>query len=280
LFGNDHIGEDFLFSRSGPAILQSPSHNHQGGDLQGLLKDRVALITGGTRGIGKAIVDAFLDEGARVSFSGANAANVEGLKAQLVSQRADGLVADLSDIKSPNYLVEETVKRFGRIDILVNNAGVGSRTDEWTLTPDEWDHVHTINLRAVFFLCQAAAVHMKAIGSGAIVNVSSIAGQNGGIAGSPAYASSKAGVIAITRALARRYGPLGIRVNCISPADIETDMTQGWPHELRQRLIVMTPLGRFGEVAEVGRAAVFLASDQATYITGQTLSINGGALMQ
>jgi 3-oxoacyl-[acyl-carrier protein] reductase len=120
---------------------------------------------------------------------------------------------------------------------------------------------------------------MKTRGGGCIVNISSIAGQHGGIAGSPAYDSSKAAVIGLTRSLARRFAAHGIRVNCIAPADIETDMTANWPKELRQRLVDLTPLGRFGEPNEVSGAAVYLVSDEASFVTGQTLSINGGAFM-
>jgi 3-oxoacyl-[acyl-carrier protein] reductase len=120
---------------------------------------------------------------------------------------------------------------------------------------------------------------MRERGGGSILNVSSIAGQNGGIAGSPAYGSSKGAVITLTRSLARRFAPHRIRVNCLSPADIETDMTAGWPKELRDRLIAITPLARFGEVDEVTGAALYFASDESTYVTGQTLSVNGGAFM-
>jgi 3-oxoacyl-[acyl-carrier protein] reductase len=161
----------------------------------------------------------------------------------------------------------------------VNNAGVVSRVGEWELTPEEWDRVHDVNLRASFFVARDCAVAMKRNGGGSILNVSSIAGQHGGIAGSPAYASSKAAVIGLTRSLARRFAPHGIRVNCIAPADIETDMTATWPQELRDRLNLLTPLNRFGAISEVTGAAVFFASDEASFITGQTLSINGGAYM-
>lgn len=244
------------------------------------LVGRVALVTGGTRGIGSAIVDAFLDQGASVVLSGTSTTSVDDAIASKRSNRVAGAVANLTDLTAPPRLVAETVTRFGRIDILVNNAGIGSRSDEWTLTPQEWDLVQAVNLRAVFFLCQAAAESMRETGGGSILNVASIAGQNGGLAGSPAYAAAKAGVIALTRGLARRYAAIGIRVNCISPADIETDMTSGWPQDLRDRLIAITPLARFGRVDEVSGAATFLASNEASYITGQTLSINGGAFMQ
>lgn len=245
--------------------------------LQGLF----ALVTGGTRGIGAGIVGAFLEEGATVAFSGTNS---DGLAKAALAFGSDkphhGFLADLSQRDAGMQLVKDVLGRFGRIDILVNNAGVVSRIGEWDLTPEEWDRVHDVNLRATFFVSRDAAVSMKESGGGAIINVSSIAGQHGGVAGSPTYASSKAAVIGLTRSLARRFAPHGIRVNCIAPADIETDMTANWPQDLRDRLNSLTPLGRFGAVDEVTGAAVFLASREASFIVGQTLSVNGGAYMQ
>jgi 3-oxoacyl-[acyl-carrier protein] reductase len=245
--------------------------------LQGLF----ALVTGGTRGIGAGIVGAFLKEGATVAFSGTNS---DGLAKAALAFGSDkphhGFLADLSQRDAGMQLVKDVLGRFGRIDILVNNAGVVSRIGEWDLTPEEWDRVHDVNLRATFFVSRDAALSMKESGGGAIINVSSIAGQHGGVAGSPAYASSKAAVIGLTRSLARRFAPHGIRVNCIAPADIETDMTANWPQDLRDRLNSLTPLGRFGAVDEVTGAAVFLASREASFIVGQTLSVNGGAYMQ
>jgi 3-oxoacyl-[acyl-carrier protein] reductase len=239
------------------------------------LAGKIALVTGGTRGIGAGIVRAFLAEGATVAFSGTSAGSIE--KSNVGT--AVGFVSDLADPDAPAKLVDDVAKRFGGLDVLVNNAGVGSRASEWELTPQEWDRVHAVNLRAVFFLAREAAKSMRERGGGSIVNVSSIAGQNGGIAGSPAYGSSKGAVITLTRSLARRFAPHHIRVNCLSPADIETDMTAGWPEELRDRLIAITPLARFGKVDEVTGAALFFASDESAYVTGQTLSINGGAFM-
>jgi 3-oxoacyl-[acyl-carrier protein] reductase len=244
------------------------------------LSGKIALVTGGTRGIGSAVVDAFLREGAAVAFSGTTETGVAAARARLPANApAEGLVADLARTDAPEMLVAACIKRFDGVDILVNNAGVVSRASEWELTPEEWDRVHDINLRAVFFLSREAARAMKERRGGSIINVSSIAGQHGGVAGSPAYASSKAAVIGLTRSLARRFAGSGIRVNCIAPADIETDMTATWPPELRQRLIAMTPLDRFGTTDEVSGAAVFLASGEASFVTGQTLSINGGAFM-
>jgi 3-oxoacyl-[acyl-carrier protein] reductase len=242
------------------------------------LDGKVALVTGGTRGIGAAIVRAFMREGARVAYSGASAASIAKAAAVFGSE-PQGFPANLADPAVPDALMEAVIAEFGRIDILVNNAGIVSRASEWELDAAEWDRVHAVNTRAVFFLARAAARSMRERTSGSIVNVSSIAGQHGGIAGSPAYGSSKAAVIGLTRSLARRFAPIGVRVNCIAPADIETEMTADWPEELRDRLNALTPLGRFGSVEEVAGAVTLLASDEASFITGQTLSINGGAYM-
>jgi NAD(P)-dependent dehydrogenase (short-subunit alcohol dehydrogenase family) len=246
----------------------------------GRLSGKTALVTGGTRGIGLGIVRHFLKEGARVAFTGTSEVGTSAALGEL--GRPDGafrIVADLSDAAAPKAVVDAAVAALGGIDIVVNNAGIGSRSSVWELTPEEWDRVHDVNLRATFFVSRDAALSMRDRGGGAIINVSSIAGQNGGLAGSPAYASSKAAVIGLTRALARRLAPVGVRVNCLSPADIETDMTAGWPQDLRDQLNAITPLGRFGSIEEVTGAAVFLASDEASYITGQTLAINGGAYL-
>lgn len=243
-------------------------------------REKVVLVTGGTRGIGAGLVGSFLKEGASVGFSGTSEAGIaEAMSKFGVVPSLHGIVADLAHHDAAAEVVQAVLGRFGRIDVVVNNAGVGSILNEWDVTPDEWDRVHAVNLRATFFVAQQAARSMRDNGGGSIINVASIAGQHGGVAGSPAYASSKAAVLGLTKSLARRFAPYGIRVNCLSPADIETDMTAGWPAALRDRLNAMTPLGRFGTTDEVNGAALFLASEEASFITGQTLSINGGAYM-
>lgn len=243
-------------------------------------RGKVVLVTGGTRGIGAGLVGAFLKEGSAVGFSGTSEAGIaEALVKFGAPEATCGIVADLAHPDAGPDLVQAVFDRFGRIDVVINNAGVGSILNEWEITPAEWDRVHAVNLRATFFVAQHAARSMRDNGGGSIINVSSIAGQHGGVAGSPAYASSKAAVIGLTKSLARRFAPHGIRVNCIAPADIETDMTAGWPAALRDRLNAMTPLGRFGTTDEVNGAALFLASSEASFITGQTLAINGGAYM-
>jgi 3-oxoacyl-[acyl-carrier protein] reductase len=244
------------------------------------LKGKAALITGGTRGIGAAVLRSFLAEGATVVYSGRTEESVAKARALLGTDgTVIGIAADLEDPGAPTKLVEAALRHANHLDILVNNAGVVSGAGEWDLTPEEWDRVQAVNVRAAFFLSQAVGRGMCEHGRGSIINLSSIAGQHGGVAGSPAYGAAKAAVIGMTRSLARRFGPRGVRVNCIAPADIETDMTAGWPQDLRQKLIGLTPLNRFGEPHEVAGAAVFLASDESSFITGQTLSINGGAYM-
>jgi len=244
------------------------------------LAGKIALVTGGTRGIGLSIVKAFLAEGARVAFSGTSAQTVARAQSELGREdECAGIVAELSAPDAGSQLVESAIRRFGGIDVLVNNAGIISPAGIWDVNAAQWDALFNVNLRAVFFLSQAAARFMRGGRGGSIVNISSIAGQNGGLAGNPAYAAAKAGVIGLTRSLARQLGSDRIRVNCISPADIETDMTAGWAPALRERLLAITPLARFGSPEEVSGAAVFLASDEASFITGQTLAINGGAYM-
>ena len=247
--------------------------------MTGRLADKAAVVSGATRGIGFAIAEAFLAEGARTFISGTTRDGVVDACARLGDKRCAGAAHDLADRDAPARLIDDAVAALGTIDILVNNAGVVTAEDEWQLTPAQWDRVMAVNLRAAFFAAQAAAAVMREHAGGAIVNVASIAGQTGGLAGSPAYAAAKAGVIGLTRSLARRLAAHAIRVNALSPADIETDMTAGWPDALRERLIAITPLARFGDAAEVTGAAVFLASDEASFITGQTININGGAFM-
>lgn len=234
------------------------------------LDGKVALVTGGSRGIGAACVKALANAGASVALCGTRVGAEDGDRF--------AFSVDLSSPSGPHEAVGKVLERFGRIDILINNAGIFDMTEFSEVTPELWDHMHALNLRAPFFLAQQAAEAMKAEG-GAIVNMSSIAGQMGGAVGNPAYPSSKAGLIGLTKALARRLGAWNIRVNCIAPADIETDMTADWPEDLRARLVTATPLSRFGTVDEVSQAAVFLCAPAASYITGQVIAINGGAFM-
>lgn len=253
-----------------------PGEGQAGG---GLLTGRKAFVTGGTRGIGAATVLALLDEGAEVVFCGRTIESVQRAE-QAFQGRARGFAADLERSGAADLLAQSVLKQLDdQVDVLVNNAGIVSAMSEWEVDSGEWDRLQAVNVASTFFLSRAFARGMCRRRRGSIINLSSIAGQNGGVAGNPAYATAKAAVIGLTRSLARRFGPDGVRVNCIAPADIETDMTAAWSSDLRTRLIGMTPLGRFGEPSEVARAIVFLASDASSYVTGQTIAINGGAYM-
>ncbi len=241
---------------------------------------RVVLVTGGTRGIGLAVVKAFLLAGARVAFCGRDVtqfgADCEGLGD---ARRWHALSADMSRYQATAQLVDQTVRHFGRLDILVNNAGIPGPPDAWAIDEAQWDEVQAVNLRAAYFCAREAATVMPRCGGAAIVNITSVAGQIGGMATGPAYAASKAGMVGLTRSLARLLAPRKIRVNGLAPADIETDMVSAWQPLLRDRLIAMTPMGRFGQASEVAHAALYLASSKASYITGHTLNINGGLYM-
>jgi len=244
------------------------------------LAGKVAIITGGTRGIGLAIAGAFLRHGARVVVAGRTEASIKSAESTLGPPGSwIGVAADLSEPDVPSKLMGTAVEAFAGLQILVNNAGIAGPVDPWETGVKDWDAVVAVNLRSAFFCSRAAAELMRDGVGGTIVNVASMAGQMGGIVMGPAYAASKAGLIGLTRSLARHFARLGIRVNCLSPADIETDMTSGWSEELRKRLISMTPLARFGRADEVSNAAVFLASDESSFITGQTINVNGGAYM-
>lgn len=248
--------------------------------MTGRLSGKAAVVTGGTRGIGRAIAEAFLTEGASVTIVGVSEEGIAKALADIgESERLDGVATDFSREPTGAAVIAKALERFGRLDVLVNNAAIGSFQGPFELTTEEWERVFTVNLTAPFFLAREAARIMGDSDGGSIINIASIAAHTGGLAGSPAYAASKAGLLGLTKSLARQFGDLGVRVNAISPADIETDMTAAWPQDLRDKLIAMTPLGRFGRVDEVTGGALFLASDEASYVTGQTLGINGGAYM-
>lgn len=242
--------------------------------------DRVVLVTGGTRGIGLAVAQAFLDAGALVAVCGRTAATVDAAGCALgETSRCRGWAVDLSQPEAPAALVRQVLAHFGRLDVLVNNAGVIGTADLWAVDASQWDEVQAINLRAAFFCAREAAAVMPRGRGAAIVNIGSVAGQIGGVATGPAYVASKAGLIGLTRSLAHHFAPWGIRVNCLAPADIETDMVAAWPTALRERLLAMTPLGRFGAAGEAAAAVLYLASPAAGYVTGQTLNLNGGLYM-
>lgn len=243
-----------------------------------LLKDKVAIVTGGTRGIGHAVVKEFLREGATVVLCGSRPETAEkavaALKAENGEWNVSGISPDLTDYASVKSAFDGVEKEFGRIDILVNNAGVSAKEPFNSYTEEMFDSVMDLNLKAVFNCCRAVTDGMQARRSGCILNTSSmvsICGQQSGIA----YPTSKFAVNGFTLSLARELGPYGIRVNAVAPGVTNTDMMKAVPKQYIEPLINSIPLRRIGEPEEVANAFVFLASDKASYITGVVLSVDG-----
>ena len=244
------------------------------------LKDKVAVITGGSRGIGFATAEAFLREGAIVILTASSPATAEKAVEKLQNAYPDRIVAGISpqldSLSSVREAFEQLVQRFGRIDILVNNAGVSESTPFENYTEELFDKVMDLNVKGVFNATRAASDHMIRQGQGVILSTSSmvsITGQPSGLA----YPTSKFAVNGMTLSLARELGPKGIRVNAVAPGITETDMMKAVPKEVIDPMIQRIPLRRLGQPEDIANAFVFLASDEASYITGVTLSVDGMA---
>ena len=246
------------------------------------LEGKIAVVTGSTRGIGRAIAEGLAGAGAAVAVNGRNAESTQAAAAELAAGGARTLpvAADVSSASDVERLIRITVETFGRLDILVNNAGISPyyKAAE-TVTEAEWDAIMRVNLKGVFLCCQAAGRVMIPQKSGRIINISSIGGQVA-LPKLLAYTSAKSAVNQLTRALAVEWAPYGILVNVIAPAYVATDLTKGLRKnpKLRDDLIRQVPLGRLGEPSEVVGAAIYLASDAASYVTGHVLNIDGGWL--
>lgn len=242
------------------------------------LKDRVAIITGGSRGIGYAIAKAFLGEGAKIVISATNEKRLKDAADALSSLgEIKYRVSNVADINSVKKLVDFTIKEFGRLDILVNNAGITRDNILLRMKDSEWKDVIDINLTGVFNCSKACLKHIMK-NRGSIINITSVVGIMGN-AGQCNYAASKAGVIGFTKSLAREIARKGARVNAIAPGFIITDMTDALSNNIKEELKKGIPLNRFGNVDEVARVAIFLASEDASYITGQVISVDGGLYM-
>jgi 3-oxoacyl-[acyl-carrier protein] reductase len=245
------------------------------------LKDRVAIITGAARGIGKAIVLTLVREGARVALIDVEKERSDALKEEIEKKGGKAIVVSCDITKSSEVksMVNQVLTAFGRIDILVNNAGIIRRGTIETVTEEDWGRVIDVNLNGTFNCSKAVVEAMKRQRYGKIVNISSIAGKMGDITSAPGYGSSKAGMDALTKTLARQLAPFGINVNSVSPHAIETEMSAQWSEERRKEIIASIPLGRLGQPEDVAEAALFLVSDEASFITGEILDVNGGAWM-
>ncbi len=243
-----------------------------------LLKGKVALITGGARGIGKAIAVEFAKQGANVAFSDLNYNdNAVALEKELEAfgVRAKGYASDASKLAASEELADKVAAEFGSIDILVNNAGITCDTLLMRMTEEQWDLVIQVNLKSVFNLTKAVQKYMLKQRSGSIINMSSVVGL-GGNAGQSNYSASKAGMIGFTKSIAQELGPRNIRCNAIAPGFIETDMTASLPEEVKKGWAEKIPLRRAGSPADVANICVFLGSNLSAYVTGQVIAVCGG----
>jgi 3-oxoacyl-[acyl-carrier protein] reductase len=242
------------------------------------LVGRVALVTGGSRGLGLAIARVFELLIAR------DEARLEAAAAQIRAEVPGTSVICLAgDVASPSFAkqaVEGAVQQLGRVDVLVNNAGIGLSGPLEGVSEGQWDDVVDVDLKGPYLFCREAVPHMKGQHWGRIVNVASISGQTGGVRASVAYSAAKAGLIGMTKTLARDLGVFGITANAISPGQIQTDMGGRLNPEERRALEARIPLGRVGDPADIAYAALFLASEEAGYVTGHTLDVNGGILFR
>ena len=244
------------------------------------LAGRVAIVTGGTRGIGLASARLLAEDGASVVVSGRDAGRLDAAVKELeaLGVAALGIAADAAKREDCDRLVEAAKERFGRIDVLVNNAGMTRDQLLVRMKDDDWDQVLDVNLRGVFLMTRAAAKVMMRQKSGRIINITSTAGAMGN-AGQVNYSAAKAGVIGLTKAAARELAHWNILVNAVAPGLIDTDMTATVPAEARQALLDQVPLKRIGVAREVAEMVRFLAGDGGAYITGQTIHVNGGLYM-
>jgi 3-oxoacyl-[acyl-carrier protein] reductase len=247
-----------------------------------MLQDKIAIVTGASRGIGAAIAVELASQGATVVVNHrASAAQAAAVVAQIVAAGGQALAiqADVSLFADAQRLVKETAERFGRVDILVNNAGTTRDTLLMMMSEEAWDVVIQTNLKSAFNCSKAALRPMIKQRAGRIINISSVVGL-AGQAGQTNYSASKAGMIGFTKALAREVGGRNITVNAIAPGFVPTVLTAVLTEEQKQAAIAMTPLGRFAKPEEIAYAVTFLASERAAFITGQVLSVDGGLVMQ
>ena len=244
-----------------------------------MLKGKTAIVTGGTRGIGFAIVKKYLENGANVVLAGSRQESVEKALKQLSAYegRIMGIWPDLCDPEAVARDFAAVKERFGRVDILANNAGVSSRTSLYEYTLEEFSKIMDINVKAVFVCSQAAARIMKEQGGGVIINTSSKVGEYGQPSGG-GYPASKFAVNGLTKSLARELAKDQIRVNAVAPGVTRTDMVAALPQEMVDRISAGIPLGRMGEPLDIANAYLYLASDLASYVTGITLRVDGAAM--
>jgi NAD(P)-dependent dehydrogenase (short-subunit alcohol dehydrogenase family) len=247
-----------------------------------LLVDKVAVISGAAskRGIGRATAKVFAEHGAKIAILDIDAAGADRAAAELGSQHR-GFACDVTKPDSCREAARQVLEAFGNVDVLVNNAGITQPVKFMGITQEDWRRIMAVNLDGVFNLSQALVPHMRSRKQGSIACMSSVSAQRGGgIFGGPHYSSAKAGVLGLAKAMARELGPDNVRVNCVTPGMIQTDITGGkLTDELRAEIRKGIPLDRLGNAEDVAGAYLFLASDLSSYITGAVIDVNGGMLI-
>lgn len=246
-----------------------------------LLKGQKTIVTGGTKGIGRAIALTFAKEGAHVVIVGTDAAKGKEVVDEIHACGATGsfLQLDVSNYEQASERIKATIEEMGRIDVLVNNAGITRDGLLLRMSEQDWDQVIDVNLKSCYTFCQAVLRPMMKQRSGSIVNISSVSGLTGN-PGQVNYAASKAGMIGLSKALAREVSSRNIRVNCIAPGFVETAMTKEIMEGHKDKLLASIPMGRVGQPEEIAQAVLFLASSMSSYVTGQVLAVDGGMVMQ
>ena len=242
------------------------------------LSGKIALVTGASRGIGAAIADTLAQAGATVIGTATSDSGAAAIGERLAQWNGQGKALNAAEADGIENLIADIEKEFGKLDILVNNAGITRDNLLMRMKEEEWDEIMQVNLQSVVRASKAVLRGMMKQRSGRIINITSVVGAMGN-AGQTNYAAAKAGLMGFAKSMAREVGSRGITVNCVAPGFIDTDMTRALPEEVRKTFEAQTALGRFGDAQDIADAVLFLASDQAKYITGQTLHVNGGMLM-
>ncbi|OHE78600.1 MAG: 3-oxoacyl-[acyl-carrier-protein] reductase [Verrucomicrobia bacterium RIFCSPHIGHO2_12_FULL_41_10] len=252
--------------------------------MQQLLKGKSAFITGGTAGIGKEIALLFARQGADVAIVGTSRERAEEVVKELESVKQDPVqkilffLIDVSKTNEVEGIVQKLIADWGKVDILVNNAGITRDQLLLRMSEEEWDQVLAVNLKSVYNTCRALYRPMMKARTGSVINITSVIGLTGNV-GQANYAASKAGMIGFTKSLAKELAGRGIRANCIAPGYIETPMTEKLPANVKEEVLKKIPLGRIGQPRDIAQAALYLASDLASYVTGQVFAVDGGMVM-
>lgn len=241
------------------------------------MKGKTAVITGAARGIGLGIARMFAGQGMNLSICGTSQKTVDAALAELkdFGVSAYGAVVDVSNSAGVEKFIAESIKNLGKIDVLVNNAGITRDNLAVRMSEEDWDKVLDINLKGAFLVSKFVLKHMMKERSGSVINITSAAGQSGN-AGQANYSAAKAGMIGLTKSLAKEFASRGVRVNAVAPGFVETDMTRALDQKVKEAAIAAIPLKRFADVSDIAKAVLFLAGGDSSYITGQVLAVNGG----